>query len=1047
MYSVAVIPEQRTVRNLFLFLVTAVLTLGAVVAVPGVASAAGSSNTWTITTAQPKYTHMTDPCVNGNQSTHYRLIEARIVGTSASLLSATVTPSGFRANLGVYDGAFMPEMPIVNCMGNLASGSVGAPVTYSTPTPSLTPFPGITERNYLFVVAGQSAGDLGQFSLSVTSSNATAVELRDITDVTPPELTVPGNMTVEATKPAGADVTFTASATDSLDGVRPVECSPASGATFPIAKTRVNCTASDLSGNEGTKGFNITVKDTTGPALTLPPSMTAEATGADGATVTFAATANDIVDGSRPVECTPASGTTFPRGTTSVSCASSDTRGNATTRTFNVIVTNGALPITGDLVVAGTAKVGSTLTATSSLTTTPAATRVEGQWLRGSEEIASATSLTYTLTAADQGEDVTFRQTFGADGYNDAVRTSNAVGPVEPGDIAVSQPTVQGTAQVGEVLATIPGSVLPADATQTYEWFAGTDSLGSGPTYTVKAADHGKKIHVVATATRNGYATVSRASTDTAAVVAGVMTSSGLVSVLGPAKVNQALFVSSSVQTNPVADGISGQWFRGSEPIASSPLYVPTNADAGSELTYVETRTKPGYEDVVSTSVATAKISGGLITLPAPTVAGNYAVDETLVAAIPGLDPVDAAVSYKWSINGNEVGTGSTYTLKPGDVGGRVDLAVSASKPYFELASSAFGPSVPVERATFGAGPAAAISGVFMVGEKLTAVEGALAPLQDSFAYQWFVDGDPIQGATEKTFALTESHRGAKVAVEVTAKRAGYVDASSTSAESAAIVDGSAPTVTLKQSASKLRLGQSMDLTWTSKNAGMVEASGSWTGAKAPSGTQTVKPAATGTATYILRAKNNAGTTTAQVAVPVGLSAAKLRITGNSRPRADRTFTVVAAGLVGGEKYTIRLADKIIATGQATKAGQVSRAVRVPSSVKAGTRALQVTGSLSDRTGVRSIKVVRTTSATVRLADSKVRASKRQRVTISKLMSGEKVTVTYQGRRISTASARANSKGVFTMTFNVGNARGKKTVTVSTDSSSRTVKKAFSVTR
>ncbi len=47
--------------------------------------------------------------------------------------------------------------------------------------------------------------------------------------------------------------------------------------------------------------------------------MTAPATGPDGATVSFTATATDLVDGSVPVTCVPASGGYLP-GETTVSC-------------------------------------------------------------------------------------------------------------------------------------------------------------------------------------------------------------------------------------------------------------------------------------------------------------------------------------------------------------------------------------------------------------------------------------------------------------------------------------------------------------------------------------------------------------------------------------------------------------------------------------------------------------------------------------------------------------------------------------------------------
>ena len=71
--------------------------------------------------------------------------------------------------------------------------------------------------------------------------------------------------------------------------------------------------------------------------LTLPAPIVA-ATSVSGAIVTYLASAVDLVDGARPVTCTPASGSAFAIGSTSVSCSASDTRGNTATGSFVVTV-------------------------------------------------------------------------------------------------------------------------------------------------------------------------------------------------------------------------------------------------------------------------------------------------------------------------------------------------------------------------------------------------------------------------------------------------------------------------------------------------------------------------------------------------------------------------------------------------------------------------------------------------------------------------------------------------------------------------------------
>jgi len=79
-------------------------------------------------------------------------------------------------------------------------------------------------------------------------------------DVTPPLLTLPNNMTADATGPLGATVSYLVSVTDDTDPTPVYECSPASGATFPIGTTAVLCSATDASGNTATGSFEVHVR-------------------------------------------------------------------------------------------------------------------------------------------------------------------------------------------------------------------------------------------------------------------------------------------------------------------------------------------------------------------------------------------------------------------------------------------------------------------------------------------------------------------------------------------------------------------------------------------------------------------------------------------------------------------------------------------------------------------------------------------------------------------------------------------------------------------
>jgi hypothetical protein len=95
----------------------------------------------------------------------------------------------------------------------------------------------------------------------------------------------------------------------------------------------------DATGNDATTSFTVTVVDTTAPLITVPDDITVTATGPGGAAVSYSATALDAVDGLTAADCSPASGSVFPIGTTSVTCAATDAAGNgATPAGFSVTV-------------------------------------------------------------------------------------------------------------------------------------------------------------------------------------------------------------------------------------------------------------------------------------------------------------------------------------------------------------------------------------------------------------------------------------------------------------------------------------------------------------------------------------------------------------------------------------------------------------------------------------------------------------------------------------------------------------------------------------
>ena len=109
-----------------------------------------------------------------------------------------------------------------------------------------------------------------------------------------------GGIVAEAESVLGAFVSYQVTASDAVSGPVPVECTPSAPpgqpVLFPLQDTTVTCQATDGAQQTTTRTFVVRVRDTMAPALHLPGSLQVAATSAQGAHVTYAATATDTVD-------------------------------------------------------------------------------------------------------------------------------------------------------------------------------------------------------------------------------------------------------------------------------------------------------------------------------------------------------------------------------------------------------------------------------------------------------------------------------------------------------------------------------------------------------------------------------------------------------------------------------------------------------------------------------------------------------------------------------------------------------------------------------
>jgi len=154
---------------------------------------------------------------------------------------------------------------VLSISGNVPFTSIIASVNGSTNTFSLplgvhtfSLRPGTYSVAFLPPPGYRASPNPATFTVACGDTAQVAVILSPI-DTTPPALALPGDVTTDATSAAGAPVTYSASASDAVDGPTPMTCSPAAGSLFPIGTTSVECASSDAAGNTAVGTFSVRV--------------------------------------------------------------------------------------------------------------------------------------------------------------------------------------------------------------------------------------------------------------------------------------------------------------------------------------------------------------------------------------------------------------------------------------------------------------------------------------------------------------------------------------------------------------------------------------------------------------------------------------------------------------------------------------------------------------------------------------------------------------------------------------------------------------------
>jgi predicted extracellular nuclease len=157
---------------------------------------------------------------------------------------------------------------------------------------------------------------------------------------------------------------------------------PRVNADFPVFLSDDPATPGRLSDRDPMVAYFTFPADVIAPVLSGAGDATAEATGSNGAVVTFATpTATDNLDAFVGVTCAPVSGSLFPLGSSVVVCSAQDAAGNTATESFTITVQDSTKPAlnvpAGFVLEAGSPggnPVSFVVTATDAVTASPTVT-------------------------------------------------------------------------------------------------------------------------------------------------------------------------------------------------------------------------------------------------------------------------------------------------------------------------------------------------------------------------------------------------------------------------------------------------------------------------------------------------------------------------------------------------------------------------------------------------------------------------------------------------------------------------------------------------
>ena len=433
----------------------------------------------------------------------------------------------------------------------------------------------------------------------------------------------------------------------------------------------------------------------------------------------------------------------------------------------------------------------------------------------GNEEVTVI--LLPTIDCADQGAICT--------GDGRGLSVGQAILVQGPANSAASgAPTINGTAQVGEILTASTSSIADADgltnATFTYQWLADDADISgaTGSSYTLVAADEGKVIKVTVSFTDDaGNAETLTSAATTAVALAGGTSNSlersnqeaveensaatGAPTIGGTAQVGETLTASTSGIAD--SDGVANasftyQWLADDADIsgATGSSYTLVAADQGKAIKVTVSFTDDAGNAETLTSAATAAVAAPPLTATTHDVPESHDGSTAFIFELRFSEAPADSFSYTTvrdhAFTVTDGSVSNVRRLEPGknvkweitvtpDSDADVTIAVNATTDCSaeDAICNADGGKlsgglelvVPGPQENSAATGAPTINGTAQVGETLSASTSGISDadglVNASFTYQWLADDTAISGATGSSYTLVAADEGKAIKVTV----------------------------------------------------------------------------------------------------------------------------------------------------------------------------------------------------------------------------------------------------------------------------------------